>query len=248
MPSVVALIPARAGSQRIPAKNTRVLAGHPMIAYTIAAAQASDVFDRVIVSTDSSATAEIARHYGAETPFIRPAELAGSLSPDIEWVEQALAEIGPFDAFSLLRPTSPFRQAATIKRAWRQFLAARNVDSLRAVEKVRQHPGKMWRLEDDRLLPLFDRQINGTPWHSSQYQSLPEFWVQNGSLEIAWVKTVRQQHSIAGSEIAAFMTEDLEGFDINHPEDWDLAELLLARGEATLPSVSQQQFQVTAAG
>src|SRR5262245_57387498 len=92
--SVVALIPARQGSKRVPGKNVRALAGHPVLAYTIAPAIESGVFQSVIVSTDSEEVAAIARHYGAEVPFLRPAALAGDTSPDIEWVEFTLAELG----------------------------------------------------------------------------------------------------------------------------------------------------------
>ena len=86
MPTCVALIPARAGSKRVPGKNIRPLAGHPLLAYTIAAAPRQRRVRRGVVSTDSDDFAEIARHYGAEVPFLRPAEMAGDLSPDIEWV------------------------------------------------------------------------------------------------------------------------------------------------------------------
>ena len=89
-PSCVAFVPARSGSTRVRGKNVRVLAGHPLIAYTIAAARDAEVFDAVVVSTNDEAIAEIARHYGAEAPFLRPAAMAGPQSPDIEWVEHAL--------------------------------------------------------------------------------------------------------------------------------------------------------------
>lgn len=158
LPSAVALIPARGGSKRVPRKNIRVLAGHPLIAYTIAAAKQSGVFAAVVVSTDDKETAEVARRYGAEVPFMRPAELAGERSPDIEWVDHALRTLAGagrhFDCFSILRPTSPCRQAATIVRAWEAFTAQEGIDSLRAVEKCSQHPGKMWVIRGDRLLPL----------------------------------------------------------------------------------------------
>src|SRR5262245_46129154 len=121
MPSVVALIPARQGSKRVPGKNIRLLNGHPMLAYTIAPAIQSGVFDAVIVSTDSEETAAIARHYGAEVPWLRPAAFATDTSPDIEWVDYTLRELGQrgrrWDAFSRLLPTSPFRPADTLRRA-----------------------------------------------------------------------------------------------------------------------------------
>ena len=137
MPSAVALIPARQGSKRVPGKNIRLLKGHPMLAYTIAPAIQSGVFDAVIVSTDSEETAAIARHYGAEVPFLRPDVFATDTSPDIEWVDYTLRALQTrsrrWDAFSLLRPTSPFRTAATMQRAWQLFASEPGVDSLRAV-------------------------------------------------------------------------------------------------------------------
>src|SRR5919202_315422 len=88
--SAVALIPARAGSERVPGKNIRPLAGHPLLAYAIATARHADIFDRVVVSTDSEEIADVARHYGADVPFLRPPELATSTSPDIEWIAYTL--------------------------------------------------------------------------------------------------------------------------------------------------------------
>ena len=111
--STVCLIPARSGSKRIVGKNVTNINGHPLIAYTISAAINSGVFDAVIVSTDSSEYAEIARHYGAEVPFLRPSEFSEDLSPDIEWVRYTLNELiargRDFSQFSILRPTSPLR-------------------------------------------------------------------------------------------------------------------------------------------
>lgn len=241
----VAFIPARSGSKRVPGKNIRRLAGHPMIAYTIAAARESGVFDAIVVSTDSPEYAAIARHYGAEAPFLRPAEMAGATSPDIEWVLHALDSIETasraYDCFSILRPTSPFRQAATIRRAWESFSADVGADSLRAVEKCQQHPGKMWVVRGKRMLPVLPFANGTTPWHSCQYAALPEIYVQNASLEIAWTRVARSG-SIAGEAIIPFISEGCEGFDINDAQNWLLAEHLLATGEAKLPRVPQTPY------
>ena len=246
MTSLVALIPARAGSKRVPGKNIRRLAEHPLIAYTIAAALESDVFDAVVVSTDSVDYAEIARHYGAEAPFLRPTEFAGSLSPDIEWVEHALTMLEGlgrnYDCFSVLRPTSPFRQAETIKRAWQKFSEDPGVDSLRAVELCKQHPGKMWVVQQRCMTPLLPFAPNGQPWHSSQYQALPEIYVQNASLEMAWTRLVQDGRTIAGEVVMPFFTEGHEGFDINDPKDWRDAEYLLSQDMVALPKVRKKPF------
>ena len=245
-PSIVALIPARAGSKRVPGKNIHLLAGHPLIAYTISAAKQSEVFNDVIVSTDSTYYGDIARHYGAEVSFLRPAEFAGDLSPDIEWVEDSLKRLQDegrsYDCFSILRPTSPFRLPGSIKRAWRAFLAEDGVDSLRAVEKCKQHPGKMWVVRGNRMVPFMPLTPSEQPWHSSQYQSLPEVYAQNASLEIAWSRVVFEGRTIAGNVLMPFVTKDHEGFDVNSAYDLNLAEQLVASEKARLPSVTQTPY------
>lgn len=237
----VAFIPARAGSKRIANKNVRPLGGHPLLAYAIRAAIDSGVFAAVICATDSDEYAEVARHYGAEVPALRPAAQAGDKSSDIEWVRwifEVLASRGQnFDAFSILRPTSPFRRAETIRRAWATFLANRGADSLRAVEKCRQHPGKMWVIRGDRMLPLMPFCNGSTPWHSSQYAALPEIYAQDASLEIAWTRVVKDGDSIAGEAIIPFISEGLEGFDINQPEDWLLAEQYVSSAAVQLQAI-----------
>ena len=239
--SIVALIPARAGSKRIPGKNIRELAGLPLIAWTIKAAQESGIFEAVIVSTDSVEYERIAWDYGALV-IPRPAKYATDISPDFEWVEY-IANRGDgldTDAFSILRPTSPFRTAATIKRAWAEFQTANNsehYDSLRAVERVKQHPNKMWVQAGNRIIPYNSQVVyaNGImqPAHSVPTQLLPPVFAQNASLEIAWAKTLNKGN-ISGSQVLPFFTEGWEGFDLNTEADWMLAEILLAQGKVAL--------------
>ncbi|MFQ5563984.1 MAG: acylneuraminate cytidylyltransferase family protein [Parvularculaceae bacterium] len=256
-PRLVALIPARAGSKRIRDKNIAPLAGHPLIAYTICAARASGVCDSVIVSTDSADYAEIARHYGAEVPFLRPAVLAGDKSADIEWIRHALDWLErrgrAYECFSILRPTSPCRKPETIARAWKQFLADPGADSLRAVELCAQHPGKMWIVRGRRMHPLLPMPPTGsgadgaTPYHSTQYAALPRVHVQNASLEIAWTRVATEGGTIAGDAVAPFLTRDDEGVDLNRPADWRLLELMLADGTARLPEIDRPAFTRIAA-
>jgi CMP-N-acetylneuraminic acid synthetase len=230
----------------VPGKNIKPLHGHPLVAYTIAAARQADCFADVIVSTDDAGIASVARHYGADVPFLRPAAYAGSRSPDIDWVEDALRRLreggAHYDCFSILRPTSPFRKAETIRRAWSEFVAEPGVDSLRAVERCRQHPGKMWIVRGRRMVPLLPFGSAEQPWHSSQYPSLPDVYVQNASLEIAWTRVVFEEHTIAGTVLMPFFTSEEEGFDINDAWDWIVAEEMLVRGQATLPPVATPAF------
>jgi CMP-N-acetylneuraminic acid synthetase len=246
----IALIPARAGSKRVAHKNIAPLAGHPLIAYTISAALDSGVFSRVVVSTDSEEYAVIARHYGAEVPFLRPAEFAGDKSPDIEWILHALkhlrnAQGEAYPCFALLRPTSPCRKPETIRRAWEQFTWQKGVDSLRAVELCAQHPGKMWIVRGERMHPLMPMTAEGiTPYHSTQYAALPKVYVQNASLEIAWSRVALDGGTIAGEVLTPFLTRDDEGLDVNSQRDWRLLEMMVARGEATLPAVRGAPYPI----
>jgi len=240
--SLVGLVPARSGSKRILGKNVRRLGGHPLVAYTIVAALRSEVCDAVVVSTDSDEIAAIADYYGAEVPCLRPAGLAGDLSPDVEWVRftiDTLASAGrTFGFFSILRPTSPLRQPETIRRAWTEFRSDPGADSLRAVELCRQHPGKMWSLDGDRIRPLLDDHGAKPPWHSRPYQALPPVYVQNASLEIARHNVLFDSETIAGNVVRPFHCRGTEGFDLNDESDWLLLERFVANGSVRLPEIS----------
>jgi CMP-N,N'-diacetyllegionaminic acid synthase len=240
MPSAIALIPARSGSERVRDKNVRPLAGHPLLAYAIAAARDAEVFDRIVCSTDSGKIAEVAQRYGAETPFLRPKELATSTSPDIEWITHALGQIEEhYDLFAIVRATNPFRGGDTLRRGYEQLLATPEADSIRAVELVKQHPGKMWLVEGRTMRPLLDQSQLDVAWHAGQYQALPQVYVQNSALEIAWTRVVSQTGTREGKVVAPFLTEADEGFNIDDEDDWDRARRLLDAGLVELPAVER---------
>lgn len=247
-PRAVAFIPARSGSKRVPNKNIRPLGGHPLLAYSVRTAIDSGVFDAVICATDSELYADVARHYGAEVPFLRAAAISGDQSPDIEWVVWMLTQLRKagreFEIFSILRPTSPFRLPETVRRAWSLFIDDPRADSLRAIEKCKQHPGKMWVVRGTRMLPLLPFANGSTPWHSSQYAALPKVYAQDASLEIAWSRVPLEQNSIAGEAVIPFVSQGHEGFDINEPEDWWMAERLLNVESTILPNIPIQPYNL----
>lgn len=210
-----------------------------MLAYTVCAALDSGCFEKVLVSSDDPEILSVAARYGADC-LRRPDEFATDTSPDIGWLRHALDTVSGFDTFSILRPTSPFRKPETIRRAMAVWNLARDkYDSLRAMELVSQHPGKCWTRIGDLAVPLLMQPPN-QPFHSSQYASLPEVWVQNASLEIAHVSTVLTYGSIAGERVMAFETIGDEGLDVNTERDWALAEYLIDRGDAKLPEVRER--------
>ena len=244
-PSAVAFVPARSGSERVPHKNVRPLAGHPLLAYAIATAVQSDRFARVVVSTDSDEIADVARWYGADVPFLRPAEYATATSPDIEWLSYTLERLDErFELFALVRATNPFRGPDVVRRGLEQLLATPEADSIRAVERVKQHPGKMWLLSGDSrtMSPLLDQSELDVAWHAGQYQALPAVYSQNSALEIAWTRVVTETGTREGRVLAPFLTQGLEGFNVDDEEDWERAERLVASGEATLPEVGRPPY------
>ncbi|HEX4747575.1 MAG TPA: acylneuraminate cytidylyltransferase family protein [Gaiellaceae bacterium] len=244
-PRAVAFVPARSGSERVPQKNIRSLAGHPLVAYAIETALQSGVFERVAVSTDSEEIADVARWYGAEVPFLRPAEFATSTSPDIEWLSYTLDHLDErYDLFALIRATNPFRGPEVVRRGLEQLLATPEADSLRAVELVKQHPGKMWLLAEDgrTMSPLLDQSHLDVAWHAGQYQALPLVYVQNSALEIAWTRVVTEGGTREGKVLAPFLTKGLEGFNVDDEEDWERAERLVASGDASLPAVGRPPY------
>jgi CMP-N,N'-diacetyllegionaminic acid synthase len=244
-PRALALVPARSGSLRVPGKNIRPLAGHPLIAYAIAAALESGVFERVVCSTDSEQIAEIARHYGAEVPFLRPAEYATATSPDIEFIRHALDALPErYELVGLIRCTNPFRGPDAIRRGLEQLLATPEADSLRAVELVKQHPGKMWLIADDgrTMRPLLDQSHLENAWHAGQYQALPQVWVQNSALELVWTRAIEETGTREGRVQAPFLTRGYEGFNLDDEDDWARAEALVASGAAKLTPVDRPAF------
>jgi N-acylneuraminate cytidylyltransferase len=232
-PRLLGMIPARTGSLRVRGKNIRPLAGHPLIAYAIASARESGLFDRIVVSTNSPLVQKIALHYGAEAPFLRPEEFA----------TYAFRELGErFDYFAMLRITSPFRQASTIHEAWEILKNTPEADSIRAVRLCREHPGKMWKLEGRLMHPLLDQSGLELPWHARQYQDMPKVYVQTSSLEIARYEVVERYRSREGKVLAPFVTDAFAGFSIDYEDDWTLAERWVETGTARLPAVTAEPY------
>lgn len=241
---MVALIPARAESKRVKHKNTRNLNGTPLINYTIAAAQQSGVFTHVVVCSDDEFALSTA--CVMDVKWLRR-ETVTDVQPDIAWVREALASFALTpEAFSILRPTSPFRTAETIRRAYAQFVEMMDcADSLRAVEPVEKSPYKMWVSTGPKgyekaypIKPLLDgKHPDGTPYHSSPTQTLPPVYVQTSALEMAWSRCVEVHGTISGRKIAPFFGSPVEFISIDTEDDWAAAEFLARERPHLLPPV-----------
>jgi len=241
--SIVGLIPLRAGGKRVGLingldKERAIIGRHPLLAYTIRQAIDSGVFDGVIAVTASEMHAKSAEAYGA-TSIIRPVYTTGDNSPDIEWVNWFFSDPvakEKYDAFAILRATSPFRSAQTIRQAWDRFRTTPGAHSLRAMRRVTEHPGKCWVLRHGYALPLLPASDPFEPWHSQPTQNLPDVYIQTAGLEIAWTKTVLETRTIAGSVVLPWVLEGAESLDINSRDDWDEAVALVEAGLVELPA------------
>jgi len=237
MSEVLALIPARGGSKSIPRKNIRPFAGYPLIAYSIAAGLAAETVTRVIVSTDDEEIAAIACRFGAQAPFLRPAELARDDIPDLPVFQHVLEWLDENEGYQpevivQLRPTSPFRRTWHIDQAVARLIERPEADSVRTVCIPFQNPYKMWRIGPDGFMrPLIEI---GTPEaYNLPRQALPEVYWQTGYVDAAWVDTILTKHSMTGETILPLVIGQDEWIDIDSPDDWRRAERLLESGEIT---------------
>ncbi len=236
---VLAVIPARGGSKSIPRKNIADFAGYPLIAYSIAAGLAAESINRLIVSTDDPEIAEISRKYGAETPFLRPLELAHDHTPDFPVFEHALnwlAEMQGYkpDMIVQLRPTSPFRRVWHVDSAVYRLLERPDADAIRTVCVPFQNPYKMWRIKPDGTMqPIgIELGISDEPYNQPR-QLLPDIYWQTGYVDATWSDTILQKKSMTGERILPLIITPSEWIDIDSPEDWRWAERLLENGEIT---------------
>lgn len=237
----IALIPARSGSKRIENKNIIELNGHPLLAYSIRAAINSGCFTQVLCVTDSVEYKKIAEKYGASVPELRPDNISGDKSPDIEWINWVFGVLEnrgeTFDSLAILRPTNPFRSSRTIIKAFDAFISNQPSHSLRAVSKVTEHPGKMWKLTGRYMTPILPYDNAQVPWHSSQMANLPPVYIQNASLEIVWKDVVSRTNTISGEVITPYISDGYEGFDINNPLDLIIANNLISEGVAHVEAI-----------
>jgi len=241
MSETIAIIPARAGSQRIPGKNIRMLAGHPLIAYSIAAAKHSGVCDRVFVSTDSPKIANIARSYGAEVPSLRPAELSGPEAHDLLFLQHAIESWAPQSTdqlWVLARPTSPLRSGRSIARAHQMLLETPWADSIRSLRPVSEHPGKMWRISGSGEATTYRDQPGA---YNGPTQALEKLYVQASSLEIVRRSAVEKHHSIAGKRVLPFFLPEGEEIDLNSESDWSILESMIATRPDLLPPIERSE-------
>ena len=227
MARTAAFVMARGGSKGVPGKNVRLLAGKPLIAYTLEAAVKSRALDRLILSTDSPEIAEIGRLYGAETPFLRPAELAADASPGFDALlhcAQWLAEVQKYEPENILEllPTSPLRTAEDITAAI-GLMEPAEVDSVVSVTPATQHPCWMKKIDKaGRLLPYLD-----TPFATTRRQDLPAAFALHGAIKIARREVLVTRRTWYTDRTMAYVMPAERSLDIDTLWDFHLCELVI---------------------
>lgn len=229
--SALALIPARGGSKGVPGKNIRPLGGFPVIAWSIVAARLCPGIDRVIVSTDSPEIAAVARRFGAETPFLRPAELATDAAGDrgvvlhlLRWLQSAE---GTFPSLVVhLRPTTPLRDPLEIARAVAALNAAPQATALRSAHALPEPPQKMFGVDDGLFVGLFPHDLR-PEYYNLPRQAFPPAYLPNGYVDVLRSDFVLSNDALHGPRILAHVTPPAT--EIDAMEDLDRLEYILER-------------------
>jgi len=227
--TILALIPARGGSKRIPGKNIKHLGDHPLIAYSIAAALQAETVDRTIVTTDAPDIARISRDYGAETPFLRPDAIAQDMSTDWEAFQHALQWLDENEGYRPdliihLRPTVPLRPPGLIDQAVQTLLQAPSADSVRSLIPFEPTPYKMWRMAADGFIkPVAE--IPGLPEaYNMPGQKLPQAYLHSGHVDVIRWSVVMEKRSMTGQNIMPILVDPVYTGDIDTPDDWSQTE------------------------
>lgn len=238
-PEVIAIIPARGGSKSIPHKNVKTFLGYPLLAYSIAAGLQAKLVSRVIVSTDDPSIAETARQYGAEVPFMRPADISQDDTLDLPVFEHALSWLAKQESYQpdivvQLRPTSPLRPRELVDRAIETLIANKQADSARGVVPSGQNPHKMWKINSSgKLSPLLKLKGIDEPYNAAR-QNLPNTFWQTGHIDVIRVSTIQKKHSMSGEVIVPVLIDTRYSVDIDTQTDWRRAEWLAASGDLDL--------------
>ena len=236
MTQILALIPARGGSKGIPRKNIRSFAGYPLIAWSIAAGLQAHTVNRVIVSTDNDEIAAVAREYGAETPFMRPRELAQDHTNDLPVFEHALKWLEDIESYKpdiviQLRPTSPIRPKDCVDGAIKILVENPEADCVRGVVPAGQNPHKMWHFNGygKAMKPLLEVEGISEPYNAPR-QVLPPIYWQTGHIDAIRTATIKRKHSLTGSMVYPLVLDPNYTVDIDTSADWAKYEALVYSG------------------
>lgn len=234
---ILAVIPARGGSKSIPRKNIKLCYGKPLIVWTIEEAKKSKYITRIIVSTDDKEIAEVARKYGSEAPFLRPAAISGDLATDVEFLTHALDFLQAKEQYEpeivlRLPPTSPLRTATHIDEGIEKLLSNPEADAVRPICEVPKHPYKFWKISEGKkyLESFLPKSFTGFDEpHNLPRQLFPKVYMHTGAMDIMRLKTIRKLKSTSGNKLAYFFMDSESSTNIDNFIDFEIAEILLKK-------------------
>ena len=241
---IIGLIPARSGSRGVPAKNIKPLAGYPLIAYSIIASRLSSRIERTIVSTDSREFAGIALTFGAEVPFLRPAEISRDNSLDIEYVKHTLDWFQTHEGLQpeylvILPPPTPLRDPALIDKAIEKIMQNKEATSLRSACETGESPYKLFGIENDYYVGLFPNDPR-PEYYNLPRQTFPPVYHPNGYVDIVKSQTVTNLGTLHGPRILSFVTPDVG--ELDRPEDFDFIEFILSKNKNPVHEYLKNNF------
>ncbi|MDP2628702.1 MAG: acylneuraminate cytidylyltransferase family protein [Nanoarchaeota archaeon] len=227
---ILGIIPARGGSKGVPRKNIKLLAGKPLIAYSIEEAKKSEHITKLIVSTDDQEIADISRAYGAEIPFLRNPSMAKDnipLFPDtvkniVEELEKKVNYLP--EIIVVLQPTSPFRTKKHIESAIEKLIESKS-DWVTSICKSETNPAKMYVLKEDRLFYFLD----SSPNLHLQRQEIPPVYKKNGAVSVMWRDSLKKAYNVKESNWGYIEMGAEESVDINTPLDFMIAETIMKK-------------------
>ena len=219
----------------MPRKNIKMIAGKPLIVWTIEEAKKSKYIDRIIVSTDDPEIAKIAKKHGAEVPFLRPKEISGDLSTDVEFLTHALEYLRDEEGYEphivlRLPPSSPLRTAAHIDEGIETLLEDDSLDAVRPIIETPKHPYKFWKTSGKLLEPFLPESFTGHKEpHNLPRQLFPKVYMHTGAMDVLRPETILVKKSTSGDKLGYFVMSQESAVNIDTPLDFELAELLLKK-------------------
>ena len=231
--NIIAVIPARSGSKGVPDKNIKLLAGKPLIAYSIAVAKKSKLINRTIVSTDSKKYASLAKEYGAEVPFLRPAELAGDTSTDYEFVKHLLDwlksnENCQPDYLVHLRPVVPLRDSRIIDSAIEAFINNTEATSLRSAHEMSETAYKKFEIEGNYFKAVGSDSFELDALNEPR-QKYFKTYDPNGYVDVLKTSFVLSENKIHGNRVMPLITP--MSYEIDAEEDFEYLEWQINRND-----------------
>lgn len=233
---IYSIIPARGGSKGVPRKNVKLLCGYPLLAYSIAASKLTKNIGRTIVSTDSEEICDIAKRYGAEAPFIRPKELAGDNSQDIEFVLHAIHWFKEHeqkipDYLVHLRPTTPLRDPTMIDRAIQELMGRTEATSLRSGHQAAESPFK-WFLKNKEgyftaIMSGYSNDRINVP-----RQAFPDVYIPDGYVDVLRTSFIMESNTLHGDKMIGFVSPACT--EVDSPKDFEFLEFELNKTDSTV--------------